>query len=330
MNNYSSQANEDSEDTVEKEHGDNLPEGAEALIGGLIGTISKKKGFVSPGQVDFDGEIGSDEPIGAPDIDIALYPSREIPVAGELWSVSGHLSNRSTKPIWIVDQACTLSLAPEIYGQNSRTGSIGAFFPTIQSRPFSEIVRIDPGATYSVVWKIDPHSSKDGGSGADLGVVTRVYRTIRSYLFFSPGKFKVNANVHIWPFKPAIGNRGNVTNYGSSFVKTISTDIQMDASPWVLILGAAIGGILCFILQMLFGDVHLGPDVFVVMKAIAVGLMSAILLSGVMTVLLSRLATTDFLLVVKVKDVWGAVATGFIVQWFGFPMLQTIITNAGK
>jgi hypothetical protein len=43
-----------------------------------------------------------------------------------------------------------------------------------------------------------------------------------------------------------------------------------------------------------------------------------------------RLATTDFLIVVKVKDFWGAIATGFAVQWFGYPLLEKMLSAIGN
>jgi len=293
---------------------------------GLSDLLSMMGQNLSVEDIDFQKEMGGDEALPEPDVDISLHSSREKPVAGELWSISGSISNRSTKPIWIVDGATTLSLAPEMYGQSSQTGSIGAFFPTVKSRPFAETMRIDPGATYSVVWKIDPLSSADQ-VGSKQPIYKRIANSIRNYLFFNPGKFRVSSTTHIWSIKPQFNDSGYVDNYGSSFVKTISSEIEMDSSPWVLICGAAIGGVLCFIIQMLFGTIDAGGTIFSIFKSIAVGLTSAIILCGVVTVLLSRLATTDFILVVKIKDVWGAIATGFAIQWFGFPVLERILSS---
>lgn len=294
----------------------------------LAGLLSTLSGIKKPEDVDFESEMGGDSPLEEPDVDIALKPSRDIPVAGELWSISGIISNRSTKPVWIVDKSTDISLSPEMYGQSSRTGSIGAFFPTTESRPFAEVVRIDPGASYSVIWKIDPVSSK-GSPGSAQPIYKRILNAVRNYSFFNPGEFVVSANVHIWQVKPKFSKDGNVSNFGDSYVKNVTTQIQMESSPWVLISGAAIGGVLCFILQMLFGAIQMGDSYFSLIKGVMVGLASAVILSGVVTVLLSRLATTDFLIVVKIKDIWGAIATGFVVQWFGFPILERILSSIG-
>ena len=253
----------------------------------------------SPADIDFPSEIGAGEPLIEPDVDITLHPSRDTPIAGELWSVSGTISNRSTFPIWIVDETTTLSLNPEMYGQASQTGSIGAFFPTVKSRPFVEIIRIDPGAIYSVVWKIDPNSSS-GVSGAKQSIPRRIINSVKGFSFFNPGQFRITATVHIWSVKPVIDQKGRPSNLGDSFVRSISNEITMDSSPWVLLLGAAIGGLLCFILQVLFGTVDTGDGFIDVAKSLFGGVASAMILCGVVTVLLSRLATTDFILVSRI------------------------------
>jgi hypothetical protein len=80
---------------------------------------------------------------------------------------------------------------------------------------------------------------------------------------------------------------------------------------------------------MLLGLSSLSGGFLAFFKGITVGLSSAVILSGVVTVLVSRLASTDFLIVVKVKDFWGAIATGFAVQWFGFPLLERLLSGMG-
>jgi hypothetical protein len=42
-----------------------------------------------------------------------------------------------------------------------------------------------------------------------------------------------------------------------------------------------------------------------------------------------RLATTDFIVVIKIKDLWGAIATGFVLQGFGYPAPPTAARAVG-
>lgn len=270
------------------------------------------------------GSLGSERSIEEPSVDIELIPSRDVPVAGELWSISGELHNRGNAPVWVVDDKTRLTLAPELYGHTSSTGSIGAFFPTSVRTGEDEVMRIDPGAKYSVVWKIDPVSER-GSPGSEKPTYKRVLNSMKSYAFFDPGSFWVSATVHMWPNKPTFNGDLKVDNLGNSFAKTESTQVYMEASPWVLILGASIGGLLCFILQLLAGSSDVNMTSLAFAQQILVGVSSAIILSAVVTVLLSRLASTDFLIMVKVKDLWGAIATGFVIQWFGYPLLFNLL-----
>ena len=107
---------------------------------------------------DYVGDIGDIQPNEKPDVDIILHPSRDLLIAGELWSIIAEIHNRSLVTIWIIDTKTALSLAPEMYGLVNKTGSQFGYFSTISNRPEDEVVRIDPGAKYSVIWKIDPAS----------------------------------------------------------------------------------------------------------------------------------------------------------------------------
>ena len=209
--------------------------------------------------VHFDGEIGDDAPIKEPDVDIVLHPSREQPIAGELWSIAAEFKNRGSCPVWIIDTKTQLTLPPELYGLLSRAGSSGAFFPTIMRRREDEIIRIDPGANYSVSWRLDPVSSEEEHRHV-WSITRRVIRTVRSFLFFNPGTFHVSLSAHIWLAKPSMDENGHVINPGSSFCKDVSRDITMIASPWVLIVGAASGGVLAFLSQLLTGVVGFEGD----------------------------------------------------------------------
>lgn len=279
---------------------------------------------IEKNRITADEMIGGEDPVPDPDADISLNLSRKTVIAGELWSVSGEISNRSTKPIWITDTGSRLSLAPEMYGQSSKTGSLPAFFPTVPTGNRSDIVRIDPGASYILIWKIDPCTTSEQ-HGSDVSIFGRVSNSIRSFSFFNPGQYSINASIHLWSKKPVMNNDTYVTNLGESFCKSVTKEIDVESSPWVLIMGAAIGGILCFVLQLLFRNIVTGETAWSAAKAIFVGSTSAVILTGVVTVLLSRLATTDFILVVKIKDIWGAIATGFAIQWIGYPVLEKIL-----
>lgn len=276
-------------------------------------------------SVNHAGEVGSIDPIKKPEIEIKLNPSRDVVVSGEMWAIEGVLTNRGDTPIWLVDSHTTLTLAPELLGNGARVGSIGAFFPTIRSRPSHEVVRIDPGATYSVIWKIDP--SRNMESSEIKGATSNAVNTLKSFAFVPPSEYRITACIHIWTTLPEFDDNGNVDNLGASFTQSLNRTVKLDPSPIILVFGSAIGGILCFLLQILSGLVPLNEGLSGSASQIVVGLLTAILLTSVVTTLLSRLSNSDFIINIKVKDLWGAIATGIIVQWLGYKALIDIIST---
>jgi len=298
-----------------------------AVIKELLGAAEKS---VDPKSLAVS-EVGPAAALALPEVEVELVPSRQIPIAGELWSILGTIENRSTTPIWIVDARTVLTVAPEMWGQTSRRGSIGAFFPTVKPRSYDEIVRIDPQCEYAVVWKIDPYQRGERQLPGYFEVLARIVSSIKDFAFFNPGRFTVSATVHIWPVPPIIQDDGTIGNWGESLPVSVMRELEMEASPWVLIVGAIIGGTLSFVLQLLAAysntsgqtELELGLG----LVGLVIGFLVAILLPAITTILLSRLATTDFLLVVRVKDIWGAVAAGFIIQWFGYGALLRLLES---
>ena len=240
--------------------------------------MKKVAALVDAPEPNYKGEVGSDALLDKPDVDIRLFPSRESPVAGELWSMSGEIHNRSTKPVWIVDAQTVYTPAPEMWGLKSQRGSIGAFFPTIKNRSQDEVVRIDPGASYSVIWKISPLDAKD----REKNLFGEVSAILRNYVFFRPNNFVTSSTVHVWTTPPEFEN-GKVTNIGSSYPVSTIKEVTLDASPWVIIAGAAIGALFMFVLQLLFGRIPSPADWSDFLKLIFTGPISAVLLSSIST-----------------------------------------------
>jgi hypothetical protein len=277
------------------------------------------------------------------DIDVTLLASRDGLIAGDLWAVTGEIRNRSKdKPIWIVDKKTALMFAPEVYGTTRTTFTLIAEFATAFYDPAFRYratwIRIDPGASYPVTWRFNSPQNPSrsyacklppGNEPDPLTTAGSIYQAEPSaifwnYTYFIPSSFKATAVVHVWYKEPVIDNDNCVVLLENSFPVTITKDMPINAPPWVLIIGAAIGGFVCRTLQLVAGDAKLPTGVpgkarwTVAIGGIALGYVAAILLSGVATVLFSRLSTADFPVAVKVSDIWGAFATGFVVQFFGY------------
>jgi hypothetical protein len=264
------------------------------------------------------------------DVEIILRPSRNFLVAGDLWSVEGEVRNHSkTQPIWIVNRSTTLMFPSEVYGATSTAIDSYAIFPagaqitqitdSSQDVRYYSTVRIDPQGSYVFSWA---PPSRMGNPTQFLPHAVNPLRDITEYAFLTPGDFWGVANVHVWYAAPSFHTNDvvNPISFENSFVTTQEQQFPIQASPWVLIAGGTLGGLLSVVLQMINGGIRpperANPLHVLAWAVLAVG--GAVLLAGVVAVLFARVAATDFFVAVKVNDVWGAIATGFIVALVGF------------
>src|SRR5207253_7905007 len=97
----------------------------------------------------------------------------------------------------------------------------------------------------------------------------------------------------------------------------------------------AIGGLLAYFLlpqarqklvQPSSGESPLGRIVNRIVKEVA-GIAGAVLLSTMITILLSRISETQFLIKVTITDIWGAIAIGFIANYVGAKALDKILSG---
>jgi hypothetical protein len=369
------------------------PEGSASR---LLDLLLKRLGedIITVSDDDIKKEIGNNrlKALSAdqrPLVELILKSSVERPIAGEPWTIFATISNRSSFPVWIVDAATMLNFTPELTGRSNKSGSRAAFFPTIPSRNENEIIRIEPNSNYIATFKIDPvtFTKRDNISSktfwklhdfieSTLGFGEDISNTITQFSFFTPGIYEMSSIVHIW-VKPPVVKNGKVVNYGDTVTITSSISKQVDSSPWVLIMGASIGGILYFFLGQFYQNGNEQPQQnnqivsnseentpnpimkmliphpighfivlqtiegiktgskwifnvfnFLVMKLFFKGVVPSVLLTGVGTILLSRLSTTNFLLAVKITDIWGAIVVGFMLQWGGYTLLSKMMTQA--
>ena len=59
------------------------------------------------------------------------------------------------------------------------------------------------------------------------------------------------------------------------------------------------------------------------------GISVSALLSAVVTILLSRISESQFLIQVTVTDFWGAIAIGFVANYLGWNVLNKIVPRIG-
>lgn len=291
---------------------------------------------VSPGESE-----GSRHALDPVEIDVKLTSSRGELIAGDSLAVFGEIQNRGDAPVWIVSRFTNLLPTPELWGTLASGGSLTAFFPSTSRTVGDDVIRINPASAYTVLWQIDHLSNYTGGYGDVDGkeptaptrqispfdrLLERIALAWSGYLFFLPGEYRVSAMFHVWPEPPRRNDSGEVVNLNDSISRAADLTIHVESSPWVLIFGACVGGLLCFTLQTLHG---LGSGQLTwrmrTVGLILLGVMTAVLLTSVVTILLSRLASSQFIVTVAVRDFWGAIATGFVIQWLGYPLISKIL-----
>lgn len=303
---------------------------------------------VRPSLLPFD-LIGAPTalPVTTVDLEIIAPPVVE---AGEQITVYGKVHNRGAEPIWIVDTRTHLTVPVNIWGNTVESPTtLSAYFSTT---PFmaDEALRIDAGGSHTVSWLVDfamiaererqqraderrqnlvaanaaGKDNADGGSNLrgideenDEGAFDRLFRrtsdTFFGFLLFRPDRYELVANMHVWAKPPLYNDSFRVTNLGDSASVSASTVIEVTPPQTVLMFGAMVGGIICYILRLAQST----QPIQVSKRMFAVELPSAMLLCVIGTIMLSRVGNTDFLISIKVQDFWGAIATGFVIQWLG-------------
>lgn len=108
---------------------------------------------------------------------------------------------------------------------------------------------------------------------------------------------------------------------GEHKTETTNVTVIVTAAEWVVLFGGMLGGAFAFVLI---------PSSRLYPGSTWKGLFSAIMLSAIATILLSRLSETQFVIRVSVNDFWGAVAIGFIVGSMGRAVLEKFLQFVGK
>ncbi len=285
-------------------------------------------------EINFDAEIGPSEPLASVTVDLKLIPSKQTVAAGEPWTVFGQISNRSERPVWIVDTRAVFVLPDELWGLAEGL-PLFAYFPTTDFRLQDEIARIEPGASYIVFWEVNPTKRLERDQRGESAPASSIRRVLSrqggafwSFLFFRPGEYTVAASVGVWATPPkVVGN--TVINTGESFTLSETLEVSIETSPWVLMAGAIAGGLVCFVLRLMLALRRSTLQDLGGLRYVASGFAMAILLCSIGTVLLSRISGSEFLVSVTVRDVWGAVATGFIIQWLGLTYVVGQLVSPG-
>ncbi len=241
--------------------------------------------------------------------------------SGSDFGISVDIRNKSRQPVYFHPRCFTITLPPELVS-GEPTGWAAAFTgrpPKTDESFFEDIVRLEPGGTTSAFWARPRTTSAFWARGrresSGSSRWTNMYRYVAEesrQLTFSPGEYTVKVIAISWTKEENAGK--GFTDDSRSQVLDIK--LPVTAPQWVILFGAVIGGLIAY---FLLPSVRIRPTISFV------GLFTSALLSLMVTILLSRISETQFLIRVTINDLWGAMAMGFIGSASGTTVLKKII-----
>lgn len=210
----------------------------------------------------------------------------------------------------------------------------------------------------------DPNQSTGGADAGTsewrsiLGDAVDIARSFFHQAFvIQPGKYHARVEIHYWvsdptlegtPQEKKITNDASLTALLRSLVaaspgkhllpsaRTIvaSKELDVSHSPFVSIVGGGAGGLLGFFILFLSQQTA-DPKAEDAIRSLRERLRKifyygshatlAVLLGITITILLSRIGDTKFLISVKINDIWGALTTGLIAELAGFKILERVL-----
>jgi hypothetical protein len=249
---------------------------------------------------------------------ISLRPSREQALAGSFFGITATVENVSDRPVYFTGNSFSLTVPPEIDPDGPRNWT--AFFPGLDFGPDTA----DPDKYYSHVVTLPPKSSipamwnQNFGRTGQEDLEEKIKWFFRG-LMFPPGKYTLTIVGGYWDTEDAAEHGSN----DGWHTQTAEMQESIGAPQSTVVFGAILGGIFAFwLIWRNDRSLYRGWN-----KGIWVGLLSAMLLSVIVTILLARLSETDFIIRTTVNDLWGAMAVGFIGAASGPTILQRF-TNA--
>lgn len=246
-------------------------------------------------------QIGTrDDPPRDLRIEIEL-PAQRLEAGRDLGFVA-LLTNTSTSEVRLGGgESLTLTIPLSLDPQGWQAGW-HAFFPT---QPNGKEFVLQPGDAYRVFWTINKDPTAAPPSWFNRLTTALGDLMNPKVLFFEPGDYSVAVNAQ---YRVAAGADGPYRTV------TATASLPVAAPMLVVLFGAAVGGAISFALMptlKLRTSWEWRNWTWQSALGSAAGALGTALLSVIVTILLSRISSTEFFFQVTVKDLWGAVAVGF-------------------
>jgi hypothetical protein len=266
-------------------------------------------------------------------VEIEIESSRTKPNAGNDLAIIAQLTNRSNQPVYLRPSDMKLILPPELQGPFTYSGSLE---PVLTAKEASSVTSLQPNDALGVTWYANPTQgdSAKSAAGATTNAARRwtLWRRISSeldFMFFHPGEYKLVVVAPYWT--------GSAAAPRSTRTATRSVVVAVSAPQFVILVGSAVGGILAY---FVFPDVKRRRRVSREVSQSALqywgwrafeegaAVVGSLSLSIIVTILLSRLADTQFVVKITVTDFWGAIAVGFVANYAGYKALERLLLPA--
>jgi hypothetical protein len=149
-----------------------------------------------------------------------------------------------------------------------------------------------------------------------------------NFIFFTPGDYKISVVAEYW--------ENEELPDGDYRTSTQAAMIRVAAPQSVILLGAVSGGFIAYLLLRVNrrqGETTDERGRATMIKRIigeVARFIGSILLSAIITILLSRISETQFLVRVTVNDFWGAIAVGFIASWVGSRTIEKFLPEGSE
>jgi hypothetical protein len=255
-------------------------------------------------------------------------------VPGTAVGVTADITNNSSAPVYLRERDVHLVLPTEA---ERRSYSSDGWFPTEYNLDQPHVICLKPNETYRVFWSRTPEITPEedessqqpaGKKDGESSVFSGLRRWFR-FIDFTPGAYPFTVEAKYWDQRKFDGD-----DYHTAVeAKTV----EYAAPQSVILLGAALGGLIFAVLGMVRAEQNAVNGAQAARfdfakafgKTVAV-LVGSILLSVIITILLSRIAETQFLIRVSVSDFWGAIAVGFLANYLGWALLDKMVPGGGK
>jgi len=242
--------------------------------------------------------------------DIVITTSKKKPTGGSFLDVLVHIKNVSEETLFL-DKFNTELVFPSELSNGKLIGQNCSYFPN--------------GYSDDTFYALRPNDetfmfcTTDASSPSGRSALQVVGAEISNFWSFAPGDFKLAVVLHY------ASDSAKMEHH----VRTEELIVPVGAPQSVILLGAAIGGFCAYILFLRNKSVSNVSHWYkgLIRRAIqeVSNAFSAVLFSLVVTILLSRISKSQFLIKVTVEDLWGAVAVGFVSSYLGKSILDRLV-----